>query len=156
VRENLDGAVGSYEADLVIPDLKNDTVKVSSIVVGTQLQTGGRGNDHNPLVRDGSELIPNATHVVSSAQHLYFHYEVYDPEPAPPPPGAPAGRASGDVRLITSIAFFRGQTRAFETPAVETTTLNSGDRKTAVFQFDLPAASLPPGLYTCQVNVWTT
>ena len=23
----------------------------------------------------------------------------------------------------------------------------------AVFQFDVPAASLPPGLYTCQVNV---
>ena len=26
-------------------------------------------------------------------------------------------------------------------------------RKTAVFQFDVPASSLPPGLYTCQINV---
>jgi hypothetical protein len=153
VRENQDGAVGSYEADLVIPDLKSDPVKVSSIVVGTQLQAGGRGNERNPLVRDGRELIPNATHVVSSGQHLYFHYEVYDPVAASPTPGAPGGRAAGEVRLLTSIAFFRGQTRAFETTPVETTTLNAADRKTAVFQFDLPASSLPPGLYTCQVNV---
>jgi VWFA-related protein len=153
VRENQDGAVGSYEADLVVPDLKSDAVKVSSIVLGTGFQAAGRGDDRNPLVRDGRELIPNPTHVVSSAQHLYFHYEVYDPVAAPAPEGAPAGKPSNDVRLLTSIAFFRGRTRAFETTAVETTTLNAADRKTAVFQFDVPGSSLPPGLYTCQVNV---
>jgi hypothetical protein len=36
---------------------------------------------------------------------------------------------------------------------VETTELSAPDRKTAVFQFDVPASSLPPGLYTCQINV---
>jgi hypothetical protein len=54
---------------------------------------------------------------------------------------------------MTSIAFFRGRVRAFETPVVEATSLTAADRKTAIFQFDVPAASLPPGLYTCQVNV---
>jgi VWFA-related protein len=139
VRENQDGAFGSYETDIVVPDVKRDAVKLSSVVVGTQLQPGARKNDRNPLVRDGRELVPNVTHVVSAGQHLYFYYEVY--EPATP------------VKLLTSIAFFRGRQRLFETPVVETTQLTAPDRKTAVFQFDVPAASLPPGLYTCQINV---
>jgi VWFA-related protein len=139
VRENQNGTFGSYETDLVVPDLKRDSLKVSSVVVGTQLQESARKNDRNPLVRDGRELVPNVTHVVSAGQHLYFYYEVY--EPAAP------------VKVLTSIAFFRGRQRAFETPMVHTTELGGSDRKTAVFRFDVPASSLRPGLYTCQVNV---
>jgi VWFA-related protein len=160
VRENADGTVGSYETDVVVPDLKRDQVKLSSVVVGTQLQAGARKNDHNPLVKDGQELIPNVTHVVSPGQHLYFYYEVYDP--ARPAAAAPAGTSAtaassnapgGPIRVLTSIAFFRGKVRAFETPTIEATELTSPDRKTAVFQFDVPSASLKPGLYTCQINV---
>ena len=139
VRENQDGTFGSYESDIVVPDLKRDALKVSSIVVGTQLQEGSRKNDRNPLMRDGRELVPNVTHVVSVGQHLYFYYEVYDP--------------AAPVKVLTSIAFFRGRQRAFETPMVQSSGLAGIDKKTAVFQFDLPAASLKPGLYTCQVNV---
>jgi VWFA-related protein len=144
VRENTDGTMGSYETDFVVPDLKAESVKLSSVVLGTQLQNGATKNSRNPLVRDGRELVPNVTHVVSSGQHLYFYYEVYDP--------AKAGDAS-PIRVLTSIAFFRGKLRAFETPVVEATELTAPDRKTAVFQFDVPTASLKPGLYTCQVNV---
>ena len=149
VRENQNGTIGSYETDVVVPDLKTDTVKLSSVVVGTQLQQGAARNDRNPLVHNGRELVPNVTHVVSAGQHLYFYYEVYDPARAP----AVAGGSPQAIKLLTSIAFFRGKVRAFETPLVETTELTAPDRKTAVFQFDVPAASLPPGLYTCQVNV---
>ena len=38
VRENQDGAFGSYESDIVVPDLKKAALKVSSVVLGTQLQ----------------------------------------------------------------------------------------------------------------------
>ena len=79
-------------------------------------------------------------------QHLYFYYEVYDPASA-------GADASAPIKVMTSIAFFRGRVRAFETPLVDATMLTAADRKAAVFQFDVPAASLPPGLYTCQVNV---
>src|SRR6185436_8373736 len=81
VRENGDGTFGSYETDIVVPDLKKDQIKLSSIVVGTQLQAVAKKNDRNPLSRDGRELVPNVTHVVSSGQHLYFYYELYDPAP---------------------------------------------------------------------------
>ena len=43
--------------------------------------------------------------------------------------------------------------RVFETPPVEATTLNGSDSQSTVFQFDVPGTSLPPGLYTCQVNI---
>jgi hypothetical protein len=139
VRENQDGTYGSYETDILVPDLRQPGVKLSSVVVGTQLQAATKKNDRNPLAHDGRELVPNVTHVVSAGQHLYFYYEVY--EPATP------------VKVMTSIAFFRGKVRAFETPLVQATDLAAPDRKSAVFQFDVPAASLKPGLYTCQVNV---
>jgi VWFA-related protein len=144
VRENADGTFGSYETDIIVPDLKKPepgSLKLSSIVVGTQLQAATRKTDRNPLLRDGRELVPNVTHVVSSGQHLYFYYELYDPARTPA------------ARVLTSIAFFRGKVRVFETPLVESTELTGADRSTAVFQFDVPAASLPPGLYTCQINV---
>jgi VWFA-related protein len=158
VRENQNGTLGSYETDVVVPDLKSDGVKLSSVVVGTQLQAGARKNERNPLVHDGSELVPNVTHVVSPGQHLYFYYEIYDPARAAPPAGGAAAGQQGSqgaqrIKVLTSIAFFRGRVRVFETPLVETTELTAPDRKTAVFQFDVPATSLPPGLYTCQVNV---
>jgi len=149
VRENLTGTMGSFQTPVVVPDVRQAPVKLSSVVVGTRLQPLERKNKDNPLVKAGRELIPNVTHVVSSNQHLYFYYEVYDP-----------GRATGDsgagsrsVRLLTSITFFRGRVRAFETPPVQTTEMTDPGRRTVVFQFDVPAASLQPGVYTCQVNV---
>jgi hypothetical protein len=83
--------------------------------------------------------VPNVTRVVSASQHLYFYYEVY--EPASP------------VKVMTSIAFFRGRQRAFETPLVQQTELAGKRRNAAVFQFDVPASAMRPGLYTCQINV---
>ena len=64
-----------------------------------------------------------------------------------------SANGSRSIHVLTSIAFFRGRVRAFETPAVQTVEVNDPDRSTAVFQFDVPAASLTPGIYTCQVNV---
>ena len=54
---------------------------------------------------------------------------------------------------MTSIAFFRGRVRAFETPPVETTELAAPDRQGGRVPVRRPAAFAAPGLYTCQVNV---
>jgi hypothetical protein len=143
VRENAGGAFGSFETDLTVPDLRRSPVKVSSVVFGTRLAPAVRVDPPSPLARDGSELVPSVTHVVSTTQPLYFYYEVYDPARDP----------GGDVRVLTSIAFFRGNMRRYETPLVEVKRLTAPDRKAAVLQLAVPAASLKPGLYTCQVNV---
>jgi VWFA-related protein len=148
LRENQTGGMGSFEADLNIPDLKSQPLKMSSVVLANQVQPAGKGkNNGDPLVRDGSEVIPNVTHVFSSGQHLYLYYEVYDPAK----PAKAADKA--DIHLLTSVAFFQGKAKAYETPLVEAKQINAQNRHAAVFQLDVPLAQLKPGLYTCQINV---
>jgi hypothetical protein len=146
VRENQSGRLGSFETDLVVPELKTVPLKMSSVVVASQFQPAAKRRSDNPLIRDGSELIPNVTHVFSSGQHLYLYYEVYDP-------GRQAKEKQPEVRLLTNVAFFSGKVKSYETPLVEAQQLNIPDRKAAVFQLDVPLTSLKPGFYTCQVNV---
>jgi VWFA-related protein len=153
VRENQTGRMGSFETDLDVPDMKSAPVKVSSIVLASQLQPTRKNQASNPLVHDGSEIIPNVTHVFSAAQHLLLYYEVYDPARAsagePPNNGIPKQH----IHLLTNVAFFRSKAKVFESSLVELSDLNARDRKAGVFQLDLPLNSLKPGFYTCQVNV---
>jgi VWFA-related protein len=154
VRENQTGRMGSFETDLDVPDLKSQPLKMSSIVLTSQLQPAKKSSTPNPLIRDGSEIIPNVTHVFSPAQHLRLYYEVYDPARSKAPQSSPgAGSATSGIHLITNVAFFRGKTKVFESSTVELSELNARDRKAGVFQLDLPLGTLKPGFYTCQVNV---
>jgi VWFA-related protein len=151
VRENQSGRMGSFETDLNVPDLKTQPLKMSSIVLASQLQTAKKGDASNPLIRDGEEIIPNVTHVFSPSQHLRLYYEVYDPGHSNAS-AAKAGSGS-DIHLLSNVSFFRGKSKVFESSLVELTQLNARDRKAGIFQLDLPLNSLKPGFYTCQVNV---
>jgi len=126
---------------------------MSSIVLANQLEPAPKRKTDNPLVRDGSEVIPSVTHVFSAGQHLYFYYEVYDPAPATTTASTPSNRNGTAIRLLTNVSFFRGNIKAYETPLIESELLNAPDRKAAVFQLDVPLTQLKPGFYTCQVNV---
>ncbi|HTS06360.1 MAG TPA: VWA domain-containing protein [Candidatus Eisenbacteria bacterium] len=153
VRENQTGRMGSFETDLIVPDLKSQPLKMSSIVLASQTQTAKKGSPGNPLVRDGEEIIPNVTHVFSSTQHLKLYYEVYDPGRGNAPQQQRTEPANSEIHLLTNVAFFRGKAKVFESSLVEVTALNARDRKAGVFQLDLPLSSLTPGFYTAQVNV---
>ena len=144
VRENAGGAMGSFETGLFVPDLRRAPLKVSSITLSTQLRpVDGRTRSESPLVRDGVEILPSLSHTVDRNQKLYFYYEVYDPE-------TPQGKAPS---IKTSLAFYRGAVKVYETPLVERAALDVAARRAAVFQFEVPAAEFQPGLYTCQVNI---
>jgi VWFA-related protein len=142
VRENGDGRMGTFEMPIIVPDLRRNAMQVSSVLVGTQLKPVPNTRTTNPLVRDGVELVPNLTRIFGRDQALYFQYEVYDPTVK-----------TGSLELRTSLAFYRGKIRVFETPMVERTHLDAVDRHAAVFQFEVPPGSLTAGLYTCQVNI---
>jgi VWFA-related protein len=142
VRENSGGLTGTFETPIAVPQLKQSPVKVSSLVLSTQLRDLAGNKTANPLAKDGIELVPNVTHIVGHDQPVYFYYEVYDP-----------AVEGGSPRLRTSLAFYRGKVRVLETPAVERTAIDAADRHAAVFQLELPAGTLDPGLYTCQVNI---
>ncbi len=163
VRENETGRMGSFETDINVPDQRKIPLKMSSVVLASQRIPAAKHAD-SPLVHDGEQLVPNLPHVFRQDQHLYFLYEVYAPSHATPAadPAAPnsghgqkpaAKGPSAPVRVLTSIEFLNGSTKAFETPLVEASSLNVPTRDAVAFQFDVPLTSLKPGLYTCQINV---
>src|SRR5450432_3211500 len=135
VRENTTGQMGTFETPIVVPELKQASVKVSSLVLSTQLQNAAGRKTVSPLVRDGVELVPNLTHIVGRDQKLYFYYEVYEP-----------GAEGGLPQLRTSLAFYRGKVKVFETPVVDRIQIDAADRRAAIFQFEVPADSFKPGL----------
>ncbi len=143
VRENTTGTMGSFEAPVTVPELDRMPVKVSSVVLSTQLQAASSGRREDPLVRDGVRLLPNLTHVVDRDRRLYFYYEVYD---------AAESRGAGPL-LRTNLAFYRNRVKVYETPVVERTAVDAPDRRAALFQFEVPADAFAPGLYTGQVNI---
>ena len=149
VRENETGTMGSFEAAITVPDLARSRIKVSSVIVGSRLQSGIKKDTRNPLLQDGTELIPSVAHVIAAGQPLYLYYEVYDAAAAAASPGAPGG----GIRVESNILFFRGARRALETSLVEDTSVSVPDRKATTFRIEVPTADLAPGLYTCQVNV---
>jgi VWFA-related protein len=164
VRENQTGAMGSFETDIQVPDLKKVPLKLSSIVLASQrvpsdAKKVDKRTPMNPLVRDGVEWIPNVPHVFRQDQHLYFLYEVYDParqKGATTPAATPQGltrRESGPVRVLTSIEFLSGGVKVYETPLIEATSVTIPTRQAIEFQFDVALSALKPGMYVCQVNV---
>jgi VWFA-related protein len=202
-RENADGMMGTFEFPISIPDLTGVPLKVSPIVLSTQLKSsrgggpggrggpgggpgdpgGGRGGDQggggrggrggfgggggfggpggpgefnsqrgggavsvadqNPLERNGTEIMQSLSHVVTMGSRMYFYYEVYDP----------AVDAAGAPKLKTSLAFYRGRAKVFETAVPDHVTIDDVARRAAIFQLQLPVADFKPGLYTCQVNI---
>jgi VWFA-related protein len=143
VRENTSGTVGSFELPVVVPRLQDSSMKVSPVVLSTQIQPAPvKGRADNPLVRDGFQLLPNLTRVVNRNQKIYFYYEAYDP-----------GVADAAPEVRTSLAFYRGATKVFETPSVDRVVVDEPNRHAVVFQFEVPASTFTPGIYICQINV---
>jgi VWFA-related protein len=155
VRENQSGRIGSFETDFTVPDLKSTPLKMSSIVMASQLQAAPKKDTSNPLVRNGQEIVPSVTRVFSANQHLYLYYEVYDPaKETVPETSAPREKnAKPGVQVLSNVAFFQGDTKAYETPLVHVQEITVPGRKAAVFQLDVPLSQLKPGFYTAQVNV---
>lgn len=142
VRENTTGLMGTFEAPVIVPDLKQTPLKLSSVILATQRQPATGKTADNPLVKNGEQLLPDITHIVGKDQTMYFYYEVYDPTQSDNAP---------DVR--TSLAFYKGRVKVFETPVIERSRIDDPSRKAAVFQLEVPAGSIPAGFYTCQINV---
>jgi VWFA-related protein len=148
VRENETGQIGSFEADVLIPNLMAAPLKVSSVIASAQ-KAAAKAKKDNPLTHNGTELIPSVTHVFSKHQHLYLFYEVYDPER---PADVDASNKSA-ARLLTNAAFYKGNNKVYETPLMEVNQITTPERKAATIELDVPLSKLKAGFYTCQVNV---
>jgi VWFA-related protein len=149
VRENQTGRMGSFIADVTLPDLKKAPLKMSSIVLASQRQPSKKDD---PLVRDGEEYVPNISHVFRQDQHMYLLYEIYDPAHEKAAEGAPK-EAKPAIDLLSSLELIQGSTKVYETPIVQAKSINVEGRDAVSIELDVPLSGLKPGPYVCQLNV---
>jgi VWFA-related protein len=152
-RDDETGRIGTYLKKFVIPNLDKEVTRVpiSSVVLSSQridmkdaLYTSNnkdKGPSVNPLIQDGIKLLPNINNVFSRSRDLYVYLQAYEK-------GAETMRP-----LVAFITFYRGQTKAFETPPLGVTEGMDPKSKTVPMRFSLALGKLPPGRYDCQVTV---
>ena len=149
VRENQTGRMGSFEADITLPEMKKAPLKMSSIVLASARQPS---KQQSPLVRNGEEYVPNISHVFRQDQHLFLLYEIYAPAREKAVEGQPKGTKTG-INLLSSLELIQGSTKVYETPVVKATAINVEGRDAVSIELDVPLAGLKPGPYICQLNV---
>jgi VWFA-related protein len=149
VRENQTGRMGSFEADIVLPEMKKIPLKMSSIVLASQRRTSKKDS---PLVRDGEEYVPNISHVFRTDQHLYLLYEVYDPSREKLADNHPKGAKAG-IDLLSSLELIQGSVKVYETPLVQAKAINVEGRDAVSIELDVPLSGLKAGPYVGQLNV---
>jgi VWFA-related protein len=149
VRENQTGRMGSFEADITLPEMKNAPLKMSSIVLASLRQPSKKTS---PLVRGGEEYVPNISHVFRRDQHLYLLYEIYSPARVKPSENQPKGTKPG-ISVLSSLELIQGSTKVYETPLVQAKAINVEGRDAVAVELDVPLSGLKPGPYICQLNV---
>ncbi|MGD0859075.1 MAG: VWA domain-containing protein [Terracidiphilus sp.] len=149
VRENQTGRMGSFEAEIALPEMKKAPLKMSSIVLASMRQPSKKDT---PMVRGGQEYVPNISHVFRQDQHLYLLYEIYGPAREKPAENQPKGTKPG-IKLLSSLELIQGGAKVYETPLVEARAINVEGRDAVAIELDVPLAALKPGQYLCQLNV---
>ncbi len=156
-RDAETGRIGTYQTGFTIPNLNKEEkrIPISSVVLSSQrvdlrdaLFNAAKNKDKaqlqesvNPLVQEGMKLIPSVTRVFTQSQDMYVYLQAYQQgvETAHP--------------LIAFVSFYRGQTKAFETPPMQVTESLTNRLKTMPLKFSFSMQKLPPGEYLCQVTV---
>ena len=149
VRENQTGRMGSFEAEITLPEMKKAPLKISSIVLASLRQPSKK---QSPLIRNGEEYVPNISHVFRQDQHLYLLYEIYSPAREKAGEEQPKGSKSG-INLLSSLELIQGSTKVYETAVVQAKAINVDGRDAVAIELDVPLAGLKPGQYLCQLNI---
>src|SRR5450432_2946069 len=150
-RDDETGRIGTFLNKFVVPNLNKEQkrIPISSVVLSGQrmdlrdsLYTAkDKAPTVNPLIEDGRKLIPSVTRVFSTRRDLYVYLQAYE-----------RGQTTTQP-LVAFVTFYRGQTKAFETPPLPVTEGLANRLKTVPLKFILSLGKLQPGRYNCQVTV---
>jgi hypothetical protein len=167
-RENGEGKAGTFESPFVVPDLgSGNALRLSSVVLSNQVQAvkdqiAGAKNSkklvaEDPLIGDsGDKIMPNVTRVFRPGQKLSVYLELYDPGTMQFPAAAQGqgqGQGAGITSVTASLAFYQGDKKVMETPAVRVNRINPKRQGVVPLRLQTLLKSLPAGQYVCQVNV---
>ncbi len=164
-RDYETGRIGTFETSIVIPNLNpkagvdESKLAISSVVLSSQREELGAAladatkdkeklktlQAVNPLIQEGSQLIPNVTHVFSKQKPMFVYLQAYQQSGATPPdPAQP---------LVAFVTFYRGDIKAFETAPVTVAERVPGYLNTMPIKLNFPLDALATGEYTLQVTV---
>jgi len=153
-RDAETGRIGTYLSTFVIPNLNKEEkrIPISSVVLSSQRidlrdaifnasKDKGQTLAVNPLVQEGHKLIPSVTRVFSKSRDMYIYLQAYERGAATTQP------------LVAFVTFYRGQSKAFETPPLQVIDGMAPKSKAVPLRFSFALDKLDPGNYTCQVTV---
>lgn len=164
-RDDETGRIGTFQTYFVIPDLNRvkQRIAISSVVLGSErIDVGNalynvvRGkkqaqdNAANPLVQNGSRLIPSVTRVFDRNQKLYIYLQAYKKDP-PPPSGA--GQTPPAKPYFAYVSLYRDQRPVYESAPVAVTAELGTRLGITPITFQMGLSSLAPGQYLCEVSV---
>ncbi len=152
-RDDETGRIGTFISKFVIPNLNKEEKRlpISSVVLSSQradmrdsLYTASKDKVEaaNPLVQDGLKLIPSVTRVFSKSKEMYVYLQAYE-----------RAATTSTQPLVAFVTFYRGNTKAFETPPLPITDGLDAKSKAVPLKFAIALDKLQAGQYDCQVSV---
>jgi hypothetical protein len=153
-RDAETGRIGTYMTKFDIPNLNKEEkrIPISSVVLSSQRvdmrdalftvnKDKGATAAVDPLIIDGQKLIPSVTRVFSKTKEMYIYLQAYE------------RGATTTQPLVAFVTFYRGQTKAFETPPLPVTEGMDPKSKALPLKFSVSLGKLQAGEYNCQVTV---
>jgi hypothetical protein len=148
-RDADSGRIGTFQSAFVVPNLKREmtAVRMSSIVLGSQhvalddalfaVRQKIAADTANPLVSNGTKLLPSVTRVFSVSRDLDVRFDVYRMD----------GTTNGP--LLAFVSLYQDGRMRFESEPVKQIVTSI----VTPFRLVVPLAGVTPGTYDCQVSV---
>lgn len=169
-RDDETGRIGTFQTYFVIPDLNQvkHRVATSSVVLGSQrVELGNalynvvhgkkraKNNAADPLVQNGSKLIPSVTRTFNRGQKLYVYLQAYQKDPPPPSEAKPASSAKTNSAsaYFALVSLYQNQKRVYESAPMAVAATPGTRLGVIPVNFQIGLASMAPGRYRCQVTV---
>ncbi|MDQ2975279.1 MAG: VWA domain-containing protein [Acidobacteriota bacterium] len=142
-RDQHSGRVGSAQAWIEVPDLKNGQLAMSSLLLGERQESAAAttpaGNQDGPTANGIS-----VDHRFSSRSYLQFLLFVYN---------ATIAAANAKPDLVAQVQIMRDNQPVITTPLQKIEPPTTADLARLPYAAEVPLSQLSPGLYLLQVNV---
>lgn len=168
-RDDETGRIGTFKTYFVIPNLNvvKKRLAISAVILSSQRVDLGsalynavhgkklsKENAANPLVQNGSKLIPSVTRVFRQYHNLSIYLQAYEKDPAPTPGSAkPSGPTPEHPKpYFAYVSLYRNRKLALQTAPIAVTA-KSGTRLGVIpINFQISLGTLAPGKYSCEVT----
>ena len=151
-RENQSGKIGTFETPLVLPDVSDQGLSLSTVVFSNEVRPADQlprtrfDRDRNAPLQVGNRFVlPSVTRVFRTNQTLSVYLESYAGKP-------PATPQSAEPAPSVAFVFLR-HGRKFAEAGPFNAKAEKGSALKATYFAQIPLEKFPVGRYTVQVNV---